>query len=219
MRISQRATILFLALMTAFGGFLTLGTRHGLAAATGKAGSTQNLTITEEEPVAGSAQGALLYLGIQTQAADSRSAQSDAQQALDRLRQGLRAAGVPTSAVQVTGYRIGASSRTPGAGATVWQNLQIQIQSQDKLGQAIDAAVASGATVVQGTLGQGPVPTAEQRATAVQSAVRSARSDARAIAGALGERLGQATAVDVRLVPGSTSSGRYVMQVRVTFGG
>ncbi|MDA8344373.1 MAG: SIMPL domain-containing protein [Thermaerobacter sp.] len=217
MRLSHRTTLSMLALMTLTGAVLTFGPRHGAAAASETVART--LTVTEEEPITAPGQGAMLYLGLETKAADSRSAQSDARQALERLRQGLRAAGVPAADVQVTGYRIGATTRAAEAGATVWQNLRVQVATSEKLGQAIDAAVASGATLVQGTLGQGLAPKQGQRAAAVASAVRAARSDAQAIAGALGEKLGRPVAVEVHMQPGGAPGGRYIMQVRVTFSG
>ncbi len=217
MRLSPRTTLSVLVLMTVTGGLLTFGPRHGAAAPAQTLART--LTVTEEEPIAAPGQGAMLYLGIETQAADSRSAQSDAQQALERLRQGLRAAGVPSADVHVTGYRIGTTTRSKETKSMVWQNLQVQVPSPDKLGPAIDAAVASGATYVQGMLGQGLSPKAEERAIAVANAVRAARSDAQAIANALGEKLGRPSEVDVHMQPLGASGPRYVMQVKVSFSG
>ncbi len=217
MRLSPRTTLSVLVLMTVTGGLLTFGPRHGVAAPAQTLART--LTVTEEEPIAAPGQGAMLYLGIETQAADSRSAQSDAQQALERLRQGLRAAGVPSADVHVTGYRIGTTTRSKETKSMVWQNLQVQVPSPDKLGPAIDAAVASGATYVQGMLGQGLSPKAEERAIAVANAVRAARSDAQAIANALGEKLGRPSEVDVHMQPLGASGPRYVMQVKVSFSG
>ncbi len=218
MRISPRITLSLLAAMTMLGGLMAVP-RHGAAANGATPSLSRSVTVTEEEPIAAQGQGAMLQLGLQTQAADSRSAQSDAQQALDRLRQGLRAAGIPTANVRVMGYRIGASTGGQTSGTTVWQNLQVLVESQDKLGSAIDAAVASGATVVQGFMGQGAAPSASERALAVANAVRSARSDARAIAQALGERLGRSTSVEVHMQRGTPAGGAYVMTVRVTFSG
>lgn len=215
MRNTQRTMLALLALMALAGGLLTFTpTRTKAADAPAMA---QNLTVTEEEPVTAPAKGATLYLGLETKAADSRSAQSDAQQALERLRQGLRAAGVAASDVKVLGYRIGTASRAPGQGSVVWQQVVATISSAERLGPAIDAAVASGATMVQGSADQFEAPSPNQRATAVAAAVRAARSDALAIAGALGEPLGRPTSVEVRMRRSVTPGPRYVMLVRVTF--
>jgi len=190
--------------------------RSGRAAEIGKSGAT--LTVTEEEPVAAPTEGATLYLGIETRAQDSRSAQSDAQQSLERLRQGLRSAGVPTSDVKVQGYRIGALSRGPqGDGYVVVQNVVARIAKADRLGAAIDAAVASGATMVQGTADQYQAPSASERASAVAAAVRAARGDAQAIASALQEPLGRPQVVSVHMRRMMAPGPSYAMLVQVTF--
>ncbi len=179
------------------------------------------LTVTEEEPVAAPTQGATLYLGIETRAQDSRSAQSDAQQSLERLRQGLRSAGVPASDVKVQGYRIGALQRgqqsQQGEGYIVVQNVVARIAKADRLGAAIDAAVVSGATMVQGTADQYQTPSVSERASAVAAAVRAARSDAQAIASALQEPLGRPQVVSVHMRHMSAPGPSYAMQVQVTF--
>jgi len=216
-RNSQRTTLALLALMTLVGGLLTITPPHTRAAET--QGAVQKLTVTEWEPVAAPSQGATLYLGIETRAKDSRSAQSDAEQALERLRQGLRAAGVPAANVKVQGYRISASSRQPAQGSVVWQNVVAQVPKSDQMGPAIDAAVASGATMVQGSADQYQAPSATERAAAVSAAVRAARSDAQAMSASLGMPLGNATAVKVQMRHTQMPGPRYIMYVQVTFGG
>ena len=195
---------------------LALPPRSGRAAEVGSSGAT--LTVTEEEPVAAPTEGATLYLGIETRAQDSRSAQSDAQQSLARLRQGLRAAGVPQADVKVQGYRIGMRSDSQeGQGYVVVQNVVARIPKADRLGAAIEAAVASGATMVQGMADQYQAPTANERASAVAAAVRAAKSDALAIAGALQEPLGRPQVVSVRLRRMMAPGPSYAMLVQVTF--
>ena len=195
---------------------LAAAPRSGRAAEIGNSGAT--LTVTEEEPVAAPTEGATLYLGIETRAQDSRSAQSDAQQSLERLRQGLRSAGVPPSDVKVQGYRIGTLSRgAQGDGYVVVQNVVARIPKADRLGAAIDAAVASGATMVQGTADQYQAPSAGERASAVAAAVRAARGDAQAIASALQEPLGLPQVVSVHMRRMTSPGPSYAMLVQVTF--
>jgi uncharacterized protein YggE len=195
---------------------MALTPRTGRAAEV-KANDT-TLTVTEEEPVAAPTEGATLYLGIETHAQDSRSAQSDAQAALERLRQGLRSAGVPTTDVKVQGYRIGALQRSQqGDGYVVVQNVVARIAKAGQLGAAIDAAVASGATMVQGTADQYQAPSASERASAVAAAVRAARGDAQAIASALQEQLGRPQVVSVHMRRLTTPGPSYAMLVQVTF--
>jgi len=195
---------------------LTVAPRSGRAAQAHVQGSM--LTVSEEEPVAAPTEGATLYLGIETRGQDSRSVQSDAKQALDRLRQGLRSAGVPTADVKVQGYRIGAAPHAQeGQGYVVVQNVMAHIAKADRLAAAIDAAVASGATMVQGTADQYQTPTPTERASAVAAAVRAARGDALAIAAALQEPLGQPQVVSVHLRRMLNPGPSYVMLVQVTF--
>ena len=197
-------------------GLLGVPARSGHAAQLQSSGTT--LTVTEEEPVAAPTEGATLYLGIETRAKDSRSAQSDAQQSLERLRQGLRAAGVSSADVKVQGYRIGATAQGQGnQGFVVVQNVVARVPKADRLGTAIEAAVASGATMVQGTADQFQAPTASERATAVAVAVRAARGDAQAIAAALQEPLGRPQVVSVHLRRVMAPGPSYAMLVQVTF--
>ncbi len=197
-------------------GLLAVTPRTGRAAEVKSSAAT--LTVTEEEPVAAPTQGATLYLGIETRAQDSRSAQSDAQQSLERLRQGLRSAGVPAGDVKVQAYRIGALQRSQqGEGYIVVQNVVARIAKADRLGTAIDAAVASGATMVQGTADQYQAPSVSERASAVAAAVRAARSDAQAIASALQEPLGRPQVVSVHMRHLTAPGPSYAMLVQVTF--
>ncbi len=195
---------------------LVVPARSGHAAQVESSGTT--LTVIEEEPVAAPTEGATLYLGIETRAKDSRSAQSDAQQSLERLRQGLRAAGVSSANVKVQGYRIGATAQgQESQGFVVVQNVVARIPKADRLGTAIEAAVASGATMVQGTADQFQAPTASERATAVATAVRAARSDAQAIAAALQEPLGRPQVVSVHLRRVMAPGPSYALLVQVSF--
>ena len=190
--------------------------RSGRAAEVGTSGAT--LTVTEEEPVAAPTEGATLYLGIETRAQDSRSAQSDAQQSLSRLRQGLRAAGVPQTDLKVQGYRVGTASRgQDGQSYVVVQNVIARIPKADRLGAAIEAAVASGATMVQGMADQYQAPNPNERASAVAAAVRAAKGDAQAIASALQQPLGRPQVVSVHLRRMITPGPSYSMLVQVTF--
>jgi len=215
--VRTRGPLSALGLLTLAAVLLLLAApRSGRAAPMGPVATS--LSVTEEEPVAAPGDGATLYLGIETRAQDSRSAQSDAQQALERLQQGLRSAGVPAADVKVQGYRIG-TARSAGTEDryAVVQTVVAHIAKAERLGPAVEAAVASGATMVQGTSDQFQAPSATERASAVAAAVRAARADAAAIASAMQQPLGPMRTVRVQLRRQAQPGPSYVVQVEVTF--
>lgn len=218
----MRRTMLSMLLLMGLAGAILAAPRSSGAAGRVEV-SSRGLTVTEVEPIATAGRSATLSLGLVVRGADSRSAQSDAQAALDKLRQSLRTAGVPLGAIRVVGYRVGVmggSQAQTGTGPYfVMQNVVVQIASPDRMSQAVDAALSSGAQMVQGGSDVMVLPTAAERQKAVQAAVRDARTDAVALAGSLGMKLGRVTGVDARLCRGVSASTPYSMRVSVTFGG
>lgn len=183
----------------------------------------EGLTVTEVEPITGTSPSATLTLGLMVRGADSRSAQSDAQAALEKLRQGLRTAGVPAASVRVVGYRVGMMNPSQQKGEVnpyfVVQNVLVQVGTPERMSQVVDAAISSGAQMVQGGSDLMVLPTAAERQQAVATAVRDARSDAAALAGVLGLKLGPVTGVEARVCRGLSAAVPYTMRVSVTFGG
>lgn len=218
----MRRTMLSMMLVIGLGGALLAGPRSSGAAGRVEV-KARGLTVTEIEPIATTGRSTTLSLGLVVRGADSRSAQSDAQAALEKLRQSLRTAGVPPTAVRVVGYRVGMMGGVPTKAEPgpyfVMQNIVVQIASPDRMTQVVDGALASGAQMVQGGSDVMVLPTAAERQKAVQAAVRDAGTDAMALAGSLGMKLGRVTGVEARLCRGMSASTPYSMRVSVTYGG
>lgn len=218
----MRRTMLSMLLLIGLGGAFLVGPRSSGAAGRVEV-NTRGLTVTEVEPIVTTGRSATLSLGLVVRGADSRSAQSDAQAALEKLRQSLRTAGVPQTAVRVVGYRVGTMGgvqpKSESGPYFVMQNIVVQVSSPDRMTQVVDAAIASGAQMVQGGSDVMVLPTAAERQKAVQAAVHDAQVDAMALAGSLGMKLGRVTGVEARLCRGLSASTPYSMRVSVTFGG
>lgn len=194
-------------------------------AADRRASAVQGLTVTEVEPISITGHSSVLNVALVVRGADSKSAQSDAEAALGKLRQSLRTVGIPTSAVKVMGYRVGSMPQAPGAKDTgagqyfVVQNVEVRLTSAEHISQAVDAAVSSGAQMVQGGNDLMVLPTTAERQQAVAKAIQAARSDAVALAAGLGMKLGRVTGVVAQICRGASATQPYTMRVSVTFGG
>jgi uncharacterized protein len=167
--------------------------------------TNRGITVTASGEVEGVPEGAVLEIGVDTQAPSAKQALAENAERLRRVLDALRKAGVAkddlhTSQVSLWPQRISDGTAITGYQAQNTVSIELAVA---KAGGAIDAAVAAGANVVSG-----PSLAVEERdelyRKALADAVEAARAKAEAIAGAAGVSVGRVTAV--------VESGDYLPQ-------
>ncbi|QYZ79734.1 DUF541 domain-containing protein [Methanofollis formosanus] len=137
---------------------------------------------------------AVISFGVETENTDPKAAQAANSQAMNKVINALKAAGIASEDLKTTGYNIWHEKpdndkpfRTQAVIYHVSNTLQVTLKDVNRAGEVIDIAVANDVNQVNGlyfTLS----PEKEQalRAEALTQAVEHARSDADAVAAAAG---------------------------------
>jgi uncharacterized protein len=143
---------------------------------------------------------------VQTYASSATQAEADNANAADRVRANVGRAGVASSDIKTLSLQVwpqydyrGGQSVLNGFQAS--HTLQFTVRDLRRIGAVIDAAVAGGATTVQGITYDTNDHTAAG-AQALSAAVKDAQVKARAMADAAGIRLGSVVSIaDVQNTP------------------
>ncbi|MBP2147119.1 uncharacterized protein YggE [Methanofollis sp. W23] len=137
---------------------------------------------------------AVISFGVETKDTDPKAAQAANSQAMNKVINAIKAAGIASEDLKTTGYNIWAEEpdndkpfRSKAVIYHVTNTLQVTLKDVDRAGEIIDIAVANDVNRVNGlyfTLS----PEKEQtlRADALTQAVTHARADADAVATAAG---------------------------------
>jgi uncharacterized protein YggE len=142
---------------------------------------------------------ARVTVSVQSTASTATQAEADSAMAADRVRTLVGRTGVATGDIKTLGvqvwprydYRTGQSILT---GFEANQTLQLTVHDLRRIGAVIDAAVAGGATTVEGITYDTFDHTAGS-ASALAKAVKDAQVKARAMADAAGIRLGSVVSI------------------------
>ncbi len=133
---------------------------------------------------------ALVTLGVNIKASDAKSAQAQANQALQKVVAAIKAQGVSEDKIETTSFNLQPEYRYDNSGQhpdgyRVVSSVQATTTNLDGVGALIDAAVGAGANQVQGVSF-----TLKNRDQYKQQAIDKAVADARAKADAAATRLG-----------------------------
>jgi len=142
---------------------------------------------------------ARVMVSVQTTAATATQAEADSASAADRVRANVVRAGVQASDIKTLSlqvwprydYRSGQSVLN---GFEASHTLQVTVHDLRRIGAVIDAAVAGGATTVQG-ISYDLTDHSATSAQALAKAVKDAQIKARAMADAAGVRLGSVVSI------------------------
>ena len=132
---------------------------------------------------------------METRGASAAEASGSNADAMDRVLNALRRAGLPGLDVETFGYSLQPEYSTDPqrvrtvAGYVASNNVRASITDVDQVGRVIDVAIGAGANRVSG-ISFSASDTEPARRQALAEAVASARAQAEAMAGALGFQLG-----------------------------
>lgn len=149
---------------------------------------------------------ARIMLGIQTTASSAAQAESSNATASDRVRSLVARAGVASSDIKTLSLQVWPqydylSGRSVLNGFMATNTLQAAVHDLSKIGAVIDAAVAGGATNIEG-VSYDTNDHSAAGAQAMAAAVKDAQVKARAMADAAGVRLGSVVSItDVQTTP------------------
>jgi uncharacterized protein YggE len=149
---------------------------------------------------------ARLVLSVQTTAATAGRAESENAAAAESVLSRIQASGIPGSDIKTLGIQVWPQYDYRSAppllnGFVATQTLQVTIRDLRRIGALIDAAVAGGATSVQGITYDLQDHTAAS-GQALAKAVADARGKAQAMADAAGVRLGSVVSMtDIESAP------------------
>lgn len=196
-RISKHVHVTFVLSLLALGliGLYVAGRQDTPAAGTVSAAADQDeprvLRVTGEGEVAAKPDAAYVNLTVETHAATVRQAQEQNASRMNKVLAALYAAGIPKEAVQTTSVYLypeyGETKSGPPqvVGYVAGNQVRVTVTALDRLGPAIDTAVAAGANRVDG-VSFGLKNTAALYREALAKAVADGRGRAEAIAKAGG---------------------------------
>ena len=146
---------------------------------------------------------ALLDLAVETRAQTPKEAGTRNAEIMTAVQQRLRALGLPAEAIQTRAYNLSqefdyVNGRQVPRGYTARNTIEARVDTFDRLGDVIDAAVAAGATRVDSIRFDLRDRTAVER-----DALKQAVADARARAEAAASGAGMAISRIVRIEEGS----------------
>lgn len=209
---TSRVVSIVLALALAFGAFMAgfaVGGRAGVRPALAPAGVPEggsggvveppSIAVTGEGRVSLIPDTAEVVLGVERQAPAAGDALAAAAEAMAGLLEALEAAGIPREDISSSGFSLypqydydrGTSSGEPRlVGFRVTNSVRALVAAPDRVGAVVDAAVAAGASRVQGVrffVRDGEAAHHQ----ALELAVQNARQRAEVLARAAGVRLGR----------------------------
>lgn len=197
--------VLFVLLLATAG---CLGTTVNAPAATG-ANTTRTIDVSATGSASAAPDLAKVNVVVEARAATADAARAQVASNVSRMRDAIRALGIPDDAVRTTAYTVGPEYDYSGntrrlLGYRAQHAFEIDADV-DAAGQVIDAAVGNGASQVQGVQFTLSDATRRQlRQEALSQAMAHAHADAQTIADAGGVAVGQvhsASTGDVGPVP------------------
>jgi len=161
---------------------------------------------------------AWVTFAAEARAPRSGEAQRKAADAMTGLQAALRAVGVPADAIKTTSYSLQPEMEYTGGaprlkGYVVHNQVEVRVDSLDKIGSVLDAAGASGATSISGLRFDLKDRSGAER-EALQLAVKDAMARAEAIAAGAGRSLGQIMRIDEQRMSGPIDVIRPMMEQR-----
>lgn len=180
-----RTFLLTVAILTAAAVILFIaGPETPQVAAGPDNGNGRTITVHGEGVVSVKPDLAVVVLEVAGTGSTAQAAQAETNAAVVAVTQQLRQAGVAPRQVNVTGMHLGLS----GDAFRGVQVLEVEVTDLGRLSEAVDLALAHGATAVR-SVTYGLRREAEMRQQAVDRAIRDARSRAQAAADASGMTL------------------------------
>jgi uncharacterized protein len=192
--------------------------------ATSPASPTAAIVVTGTATIDITPDVARILVSVQTTASTAAQAESENATTSDRVRAQLSKAGVASSDIKTLSVQVwpqydylNGESALRGFMAT--NTLQLTVHDLARIGSAIDAAVAGGATSVEG-VSYDTNDHSAAGAQALAAAVKDATVKAKAMADAAGVRLGSVVAItDVEATPYPFPVLRGAAQVAPSQGG
>lgn len=176
--------------------FVAVG-EQGLAQERAAAVAVPQLVVSASDEVEVAPDRARLLVAVETRGRTAQAAAGENARISTAVRDALIRAGVPRERLQTQGLVVSPEYQYPREGGrpTVVgyqgrNQIAVEVQDLAKLSAAFDAALASGATRIDGPSFYLSNPDSARR-VALGAAVRRARGDAEAMALAAGLRLGQ----------------------------
>lgn len=170
---------------------------------------------------------AVLSIAVENSSALAQEAAQTNADAMTRVTDALRQAGIPASMIRTVSYRVDPIYSQPPRGGDpqrvveyrATNMLRVTVDSVSEVGSVIDAAIGAGANRVAGLSFELRDPAAA-RTEALELAMDRARMDAETVARAAGHALGQPLRIQVggaRLAgPSEVFAGRAVQEMAAT---
>ena len=154
--------------------------------ATAQTADPPQVIVTGEGVVKATPDQAWISIGAESRSKVSKEAQQRNADAMTAVQQKIAAFGIPKDAIKTTALDLQmefdyANGRQTPRGYVARNTIEVRVDELAKLGDVLDAAVSSGATMIHGL--RFDVKQRDQiEATALQSAVKNAMAKAQAIA-------------------------------------
>ncbi len=157
--------------------------------------ATKTIQVTGTGTVSAPPDEAILYLGVQTQAATATQATSDNAAAMTNVIAALTSAGIDKNSIQTVSYTLTPTYSNPVnqsvpptiIGYIAVNSIQVTVNDLASMGKILDQAISAGANQVQGvsfTLSSSALATLQKQA--LQVALTDADGQAKALATTLG---------------------------------
>ena len=143
---------------------------------------------------------AWITIGAESRAASARDAQRRNTEAMSPVLGKLKSSGIPPEAIRTVGYDVQyewdyVNNRRVGRGYVARNTVEVRVDTVDRLGELLEAAVGSGATTLGGIRFDLKDRNAHER-EAVRLAVINARAKAETVATVAGRSLDRVMRVD-----------------------
>ena len=158
------------------------------------------VVVTGEGIVKATPNQALINIGAESRSKVSKDAQQRNAEAMTAVQQKIAAFGIPKDAIKTTAIDLQmefdyANGRQTPRGYVARNTIEVRVDDLTKLGDVLDAVVASGATMIHGL--RFDVKEREQlEAAALQSAVKNAMGKAAAVASGAGRAVDRITKIE-----------------------
>jgi uncharacterized protein len=191
-----------LTLITTLFALALFITACGTAVAQGEENKTRTLTVSGTAQASLSPDIAHISIGVQNQDEDAQVALSDNSARVQEVIDGLRALGVSERDIRTSNFNIYPSMQYNRDGEMtgiiyiVSNNVNVTLRSLDRIGQILNASVASGANQISGIqfdIADKEAALAEARKTAIDNAQAMAQE----LAAAAGVSLGPIQSLNV----------------------
>jgi uncharacterized protein len=143
---------------------------------------------------------AWITIGAESRASSARDAQRRNTEAMAPVLAKLKSSGIPSEAIRTVGYDVQyewdfVNNRRVGRGYVARNTVEVRVDTVDRLGELLEAAVGSGATTLGGIRFDLKDRNAHER-EAVRQAVLNARAKAETAAGVSGRALDRVIRID-----------------------